>query len=95
MTNWNTHEQKYGTLDFGLLAEDGFVNVSRNAKNQVIPLSGYRIDFEEQRPKARQVQFGQHIKTNDPEELDEELNGVGRKIRITKAGIITIWEGQF
>ena len=93
VNNWKVHEKKYGTLDFHKLAQDNVITVSRNNKGQVIPLTGYSVDFENQRPKGRQVQYGQHIATNNPEELDDELNGIGRKIRITKAGIISIWEG--
>ena len=81
--------EKVGPLNMTALVSDKYLQVLRVVNtNKFIPITTARQKDEK---SCREISFGQHTSSKG----SNNLNGVGRKIKIWTNGAGCIWDGQF
>jgi len=74
-----------GHLKYAYLVGDSYIHISRDHDDKIIECT---CRVTEDNDVAKVVTYGQHNKNN-------ELHGIGRKIRIWSRCACDIWEGNF
>lgn len=77
--------EDHGHLKFDVLVGDSYIHVQRDNKNKIIECE---CIVQEDNDMAKVVTYGQH-------NLEHNLHGLGRKIRVWSKCACDIWEGNF